>query len=324
MNNATAEKSLLDRTIGLFTDQLPLWEQCRTAYNNLSLIKEKEFLVNGVVIKVQWNPGRLISTTANVDANSIKERPCFLCEDNRPKEQNLIEADGYSILVNPFPIFPAHYTITNNHHKPQSILPLFTNLLFFTKELGSKFAVFYNGPRCGASAPDHAHFQAGQKDYLPIVQQLEFLKTKSKSKLLHNTSSIRFINDTIRKIVLIEGSNAAHIQNSFELVYSSLTSVYKSTDEPMMNILSLYNEVEGKYELIAYIREKHRPACYFAAGEEQILLSPATLDCSGLCIVPRKVDFDKLHSTNVTRALREVFVSEDVFAAIENELTFRL
>ena len=148
----------------------------RSGYDTLQSVRTKVYDFGGVQIKVQFNPGRLISTSAKVDAASIKERKCFLCAENLPPAQRGIPCDGeYIVLCNPFPIFPEHFTIPSLHHTPQLIRDSFAALLRLTRELGSRYTVLYNGPRCGASAPDHLHFQAGNRSYLPIDAEYDAL-----------------------------------------------------------------------------------------------------------------------------------------------------
>ena len=145
---------LLDR-------QLAAWETARRSYDALAGVRVKELDVRGVPYKVQFNPARIVSSGAKVDARSIKERRCFLCAANRPAEQEGIPFLGhYELLVNPFPIFPRHLTVPETGHVPQLIAHRFADMLELAREL-TDFTIFYNGPRCGASAPDHAHFQAG-------------------------------------------------------------------------------------------------------------------------------------------------------------------
>ena len=106
---------LLDR-------QLATWETARRNYDALSGVRVKELNVHGVPYKVQFNPARIVSSGAKVDAQSIKERRCFLCAANRPAEQEGILFRGhYEILVNPFPIFPRLLTVPETGHLTQLI-----------------------------------------------------------------------------------------------------------------------------------------------------------------------------------------------------------
>lgn len=152
----------------LLTGQLASWETARNNYAALSGVRVKELNVNGILYKVQFNPARIVSSGAKVDAKSILERKCFLCPANLPPVQKGIPFGGhYNILVNPFPIFPRHLTVPELAHTPQRIATRFTDMLELAEAL-TDYTIFYNGPKCGASAPDHAHFQAGNKGFMPI------------------------------------------------------------------------------------------------------------------------------------------------------------
>lgn len=300
----------------LFEEQLPVWEQCRLAYEGFAQNRMKKLIINGMEFTAQWNPGRIISTTAKVDAQSIQSRACFLCDANRPPEQNSIPVRGYKILVNPFPIFPVHYTVVNQNHVPQRIAGDFEHFLYFTREFGEELVTLYNGPHCGASAPDHAHFQAGTKSHLPIAKQLPSLKSAS---ACHNVDSaeVRFVDDSIRKFVLIEGQNEKDVHAAFEKVYAALVKEHPGQDEPLMNIVSLWED--AAYHVIIYVREKHRPSCYFAEDESKMIFSPATIDISGATVLPREEDFNRATPELIGTALKEVFVNAEKLAAIEKQ-----
>ncbi len=164
-----AGHGLASRAHALLKQQKGGWELLRNGYDSLRSVRSKVFEFDGFQVKVQFNPGRLISTMARVDAVSVRERKCFLCPENLPADQRAIRCEeGYLLLCNPFPIFPEHFTIPTLRHTPQLVRESFGMFLGFTRELGSRYTVLYNGPRCGASAPDHLHFQAGDRSFLPI------------------------------------------------------------------------------------------------------------------------------------------------------------
>ena len=150
-----------------FDRQLQVWDTARNNFEALKNVKVKEFNVDGTTIKVQFNPGRIVSSAAKVDAKSLKERKCFLCAANRPAVQEGIAwGDDYTILINPFPIFPRHLTIPCNEHVDQLIKGRIADMMNLSRDLEG-FTLFYNGPKCGASAPDHRHFQAGNRGLTP-------------------------------------------------------------------------------------------------------------------------------------------------------------
>ncbi|MCE1189355.1 MAG: DUF4922 domain-containing protein [Ignavibacteria bacterium] len=305
----------------LLKRQTEEWELCGKNYADLSGTKLRKFDFEGVQINIQCNPGRITSTSAKVDNKSISERKCFLCEENRPAVQKGIDALGeYNVLVNPFPIFPMHYTITNKGHVQQRLLGRFIDMLNLSKDMGEKFLIFYNGPKCGASAPDHMHFQAGNLGFLPLEAQMEKLRSMSVATLYPGTSTVRFVDDGLRKMVFLEGGNQSELNSSFETVFASLQRTQGIFEEPMMNVISYFQPESETYSVIIFVRKKHRPECYFAEGEKQIMLSPAAVDIGGTCITPRQEDFEKITADDLKQIFHEVFVDEDYFLRLQNEV----
>jgi diadenosine tetraphosphate (Ap4A) HIT family hydrolase len=305
----------------LFNEQASDWEQCRLGYKNLADVKVREFHFEGYTIKIQYNPRRIASTSAKIDEQSIKERKCFLCKDNLPAGQKglVYNNDGCHVLVNPYPIFPEHFTIASVEHKPQEIKNFFSFMLKLSRDLGKYYSVFYNGPKCGASAPDHFHFQAGTKHFLPIDNDFPMLKNKY-GKLIHGDKEINLfaIDDGLRKMLSIEGSSSDKIIEQFNKIYKVLEKQSGSREEPVMNISSSFEN--GKWRIIIFLREKHRPHHYFEEGEKQILLSPAIVDISGLCVTPRANDFNKITKQDIEDIFREVFISKEKFVNLLNNL----
>ena len=264
----------------LFDLQLMNWELARENYRALRQVEVKTLFVDGYEFKIQFNPARIISSAAKVDAQSIKERKCFLCEENRPAEQKgILFSERYTLLINPYPIFPRHLTIPAIEHTPQRIAIRFGNMLDLAQQLDD-YVVFYNGQKCGASAPDHFHFQAGNKGFLPI----------EKAKNWFNT-------------IRLESENKQEIIDRFQQVYSTLP-LKSGDDEPMMNILAWYES--GKWIVCIFPRKKHRPACYFAEGDANLLISPAAIDLGGVFIIPLEKDFLKITSKDISQILHEV------------------
>lgn len=310
-----------DATKALIREQKINWEQCKMGYATLDSVQVKTFQFQNCSIKVQFNPGRLISTSAKVDVKSIKERKCFLCKTNLPEEQSAIEyKDDFLILVNPFPIFPEHFTLPSLHHINQNIENSFAVMLDFSKDLSPDFTVFYNGPRCGASAPDHLHFQAGTKNFMTIDHEYLLLREKVGEKLFFSDSlSVDAVNDDLRKMVLIEGCSKSEVEKSFQLFYSSYKEITKQTEEPMMNVLSSYQN--ERWQIIIFLREKHRPQVFFEEDEtKKIMLSPAAVDIGGVCILPREEDFIKLTQEKLQSIFHEVFIDEEIFEELKIKL----
>ena len=264
----------------LFDEQLANWELARNNYRALERVKTKTLFVDGREYKVQFNPARIVSSAAKVDAQSIRERKCFLCAENRPPEQNGIPFKGrYTVLVNPYPIFPRHLTIPAIEHTPQQIAPYFEDMLDLAQQL-NEYVIFYNGPKCGASAPDHFHFQAGNKGFLPI----------EKDRNRYN-------------MICIESDKKEELLNRFQQIYNNLPQQPDDT-EPMINMLVWYEA--AKWIVCLFPRKKHRPSCYSATGEANLLISPAAVDLGGVFITPLEKDFEKITAENIGEILYEI------------------
>lgn len=302
------DKFFVERAKELLLRQKINWEDCKRGYDSLAQIKIKSFSIFDAEIKIQYNAGRMTSTSAKVDAASVQYRKCFLCKENRPLLQEEIEIDGYFLLVNPFPIFPDHFTIANKIHQPQSIINNLTDLLKMAKLLSGYCTVFYNGPNCGASAPDHLHFQAGTKNFMPIEDEFNKRKNSSLFSFTYEHGSVFGIDDGLRKYFLFEFSDVSKLA---DIINNFITSISSGVDEPMMNILCSYDDAGDKYQLTLFMREKHRPKKYFTEGEEKLLLSPASVDVGGVCILPREEDFNKITEEHLIEIFQEVFISKE-------------
>jgi hypothetical protein len=305
---------------GLLQQQKGAWEMLRTGYDTLQSVRTKVHDFDGFQIKVQFNAGRLISTSAKVDAASIKERKCFLCTDNLPLAQRGIPCDGdYLVLCNPFPIFPEHFTISSLHHTPQVIRDSFCSLVQLARELGARYTVLYNGPRCGASAPDHLHFQAGNRSFVPIDGEYEALK-KAHATRLFESDSFRAcsIEQCLRRFITFESNDARLLQRAFGVLYEAFQEGGPAGEEPMLNILAFYTN--GAWRIHFFPRAKHRPAFYFKEGEEKLLISPAAVELGGICTTPREQDFDKVTRQHLVEMYNEISVSAERFAGIKTRL----
>lgn len=299
----------------LLTRQLASWETAHNNYAALSGVQMKELNVNGIPYKVQFNPARIVSSGAKVDARSIKERKCFLCPANLPPEQEGIPFGGhYLILVNPFPIFPWHLTIPEEAHVDQRIASRFGDMLDLARQL-TDYTIFYNGPRCGASAPDHAHFQAGNKGFMPIEQDW---RRQIAGKIAdYGQATLCYLNDAPRATLVIESPERETAVRLFDIVYRSL-DLKPSEEEPMMNVLTLFEN--GKWIVFIFPRAKHRPACYTAEGEDNLLSSPASVDLGGVFITPVEKDFRKITAEDVAQILSEVCLSPTDFHRIRQRI----
>ena len=290
----------------LFQKQFHDWEMLNRNYAALKSIKAKEFKIDSARFKVQFNPARIISSSAKVDEKSIKERRCFLCSENRPEEQAELDWNNdYTILINPYPIFPRHLTIPSKQHEPQRISGRIAHMMNLAAYLDD-FTIFYNGPRCGASAPDHAHFQAGNKGFLPFEK--DYAKGKMTEIKRIPGAAMFILSDIARIAFMIQADNIEAGEKLFNILYQALPM--EDIDvEPMLNILC-WNE-KGKWIIAVFPRIKHRPTCYFADGNNNLLITPASVDMGGVFITPLEKDFNKVTAYDIKNILDEVCISQE-------------
>ena len=309
-----------------FKEQLASWHELEEVFNSLeNEVKTKALRgSDGCSIAVQWNPKRIVSTGAKIDKATLNERPCFLCDNNRPKEQLSMKVEGsFQVLVNPFPILAGHLTLPSRHHVPQRFAGLFHLMCRAINELHS-YVIFYNGPHCGASAPDHAHLQAGKKGKLPIER--DWSKYEPKLEYLY---SLTPHNDSEQMPTMIsrvkgyvcpafavtykEEREATHLAG---LLLRYFPNGSENIGEPDFNVVGwkvLGNEHSGKEEykvMIFFPRRKHRPDCYYAEGKGQTMVSPGSIDMGGLIITPREEDYNKMTYDIASNILKEVAISE--------------
>ncbi len=310
-----------DRVHALLEQQRDTWRFLTENYDALENVQTRSFSIDGFSYRVEFNPGRLASTTAAVDERSIRERKCFLCPENLPAGQRAVQyRDDYMILCNPYPIFPEHFTVANVRHVPQQILTSFPVLRQLSKSLSERYIVLYNGPKCGASAPDHLHFQAGDKGFLPIDEEYEQLITMRGEKLLDVDGLLVFgVGDFLRKFISLESDDLSLLQKAFEVYYASARVVAGGIDEPMMNILASYQE--GEWRVILFPRAKHRPSFFFQDGTEKILISPGAVDFGGVIMTPREEDFKKVTEETLVAMFGEVSISADDFETLKREIS---
>lgn len=294
-----------------FNRQLEVWTDARHRFRDLKHVETRQFSDQ---LKLQWNPARIVSTGAKIDKKTLGERPCFLCDKNRPKEQMSKQIDEkFHLLVNPFPILPVHFTIPARKHQPQLIYKNYGEMHRFIS-LHSDLMVFYNGPKCGASAPDHLHFQAGTNGILPLQTNWQRLSRNLTDIIsLNDEERISVVRDFIVPAFVIISKSAESDEALFRRLYKAMPQRGDET-EPMMNIISWRKGEE--FISVVIPREKHRPEAYFAEGDAQFVVSPGALDMSGLIITPREEDFRKLTEEKVLSLLQECGVSEEKMNAI--------
>ena len=298
-----------------FNRQLEMWEDARHRFRDLKHVEVRQLSDQ---LKVQFNPARIVSTGAKIDKHTLGERPCFLCERNRPKEQMTKQIDDhFQLLVNPFPILPVHFTIPATKHQPQSIYRHYGEMHRLLS-LHSELMVFYNGPKCGASAPDHLHFQAGTSGVLPLQTNWQRLSRNLTDVIsLTDEEKISVLRDFLVPAFVIISKSEDSDEELFHRLYRSMP-MRGDESEPMMNIIAWRKDDE--FISVVIPREKHRPDAYFAEGEAQMMVSPGALDMAGLIITPREEDFSKINLDKATALLRECGISAEKMEAIVSNL----
>ena len=298
-----------------FNRQLEKWDDARHRFRDLKHVETKKLSEE---VRLQFNPARIVSTGAKIDKKTLGERPCFLCDKNRPKEQMSQQIDErFHLLVNPFPILPVHFTIPARKHQPQAIYKNYGEMHRFLS-LHSELMVFYNGPKCGASAPDHLHFQAGTSGILPLQANWQRLSRNLTDIIsLNDEEKIAVVRDFIVPAFVIISKSEESDETLFHRLYKSMPMRGDET-EPMMNIIA-WRKVD-EYISVVIPREKHRPEAYFAEGDAQVMVSPGALDMSGLIITPREEDFHKLTEESATTILQECGISTEKMNGIVTKL----
>ncbi len=285
-------------------EQIAEWPQAAGNFEALKGVKVKDLDVDGMHIKVQFNPARMVSSAAKVDAASLKARKCFLCAANRPEVQRGISwGDKYTVLVNPFPIFPRHLTIPDDSHTDQLIDGRIADMMRLASEL-DEYTVFYNGPRCGASAPDHMHFQAGNSDFLTIGEALE--DARHDVVATEGESTLAMVDTLPLKVFVIDAVSPEEGQKLFNRLYKAIP-VPEGEKEPMMNLLCYATPLGTR--LVVIPRKRHRPSFYGTEGDECMLISPASVDMGGVFITPRPQDFDRFDADIARKIFDELCLS---------------
>ena len=280
-----------------FAAQTASWELARNNFAKLGNVKIREFDFGDFSVKVQFNKARIVSTSAKIDEKSIAERACFLCKKNRPAEQESIIWGDYEILVNPYPIFAEHFTVASKNHIPQQIKPIFTDMLYLARDVSHYYAVFYNGAKCGASVPDHLHFQVVPQNCLPVISDYKHLKS-THADILQDAEDFRIyeLKNYLRRLFCIEISTQTNVD--FQQIFANSLEKINLTDETMMNIVcNCENDI---FYVFVFPRKAFRPNQYFAENEkENLLISPATVELSGVIITPRENDFCKITKEDI-------------------------
>jgi hypothetical protein len=310
------KSSLTELASSLLDDQKKKWPQLASGYASLDSIRLRQVACVGYSVWLQFNPGRIVSTGAKVDAKSIQERRCFLCVQNLPEAQKgILYKDDFLILCNPAPIFREHFTISHVRHIPQVFNTYSASFLELARDLSPRLTVFYNGPKCGASAPDHMHFQASPSGTIPVEAAVREQDRRVVRRSLHHVDVLTLSNYG-RQVIILESKHFENLQRALSDLTESLRNVMGESDEPMMNLLCSYGD--SAWRVIVFPRSKHRPDAYFREGDARILISPAAVDIGGLVITPLEKDFDTVDASVMEGILKEVSLSQEkVDAAID-------
>jgi len=325
--------------IDFFEKQMTLWKEAKDRFDDLAnKIESKELKTDEYTLIAQFNPCRIVSTAAKIDKRNLKKRPCFLCDKNRPQEQIYLPIDGqYQVLVNPYPILPHHLTIPTRRHKPQKLSTFLSEINRLAWEM-KDFIIFYNGGRCGASAPDHAHLQAGARGIVPLEKDWKYFETKlekiypilsseqadlEEKGYVSKSVGLYKLNGYACPALVLQGGQAEGEYYLLNKILNALP-VEEGQDEPDINLLA-WRQSGGPADhdnvvMVLFPRRKHRPDCYFAEGKSQFVISPGALDMGGLIITPREEDFNKITPKQASAILREVSISDAQIEQIAKRL----
>jgi Domain of unknown function (DUF4922) len=318
------DQSLEARVAALIDQQREAWTLLRQGCEAFAEIETKRVRVEESEVVIQHNPRRIRSTGASVDKAAVGNRPCFLCADNLPPEEKGIACgDDLVILCNPFPVLDRHLSIVHREHVPQQIEGNVESLLSLAHELGSSYFVLYNGPECGASAPDHLHFQACSRDLLPIEENLyedEPVMAEDCNyceETARNSFELFTLGGCGRSVVVFRGGNRAEVGH---WVYEVIRELASQTDkpEPLINIVCTYDP--RIWTVYLFPRAKHRPASFYADGEERLVVSPGAIDMAGVVVVPEREHFDKIDGERVSAIFKEVSMNDETVNSLVDEI----
>lgn len=320
-------------------DQLSRWPLACENYRALKNVQVREVEVGGLTVKLQFNPARIISSAARLSKEDVAARKCFLCRENRPQEQMLVKFDGrkgkkYHILVNPYPIFPDHLVIAMNRHTDQSIWKRYVDMLDLARKYDG-FTFFYNGPKSGASAPDHHHFQAAPKGLIPLQNDIDRLwkdirdEKEGCAGQEQNAGGLDFlISEQDASLYHYSKFTTGILALKAETSKSAAKMLYRLLDcvelqdgdkEPQFNLFTWWQD--GEFRSIVILRSRHRSHHYFSDGPDHLTMSPGCADMGGVFIVPVEDEYHKITPELLTEMVQEVSVSKDQETRIINRLT---
>ena len=296
--------TLYQQISDMFSRELASHGRAFVNYQALSGVEVKDMTIDGFPAKLFFNPARVRSVMADVSPEALQKRACFLCPDGVEEHQLTHNWDSptghtYYIRVNPFPIFSPHFTVSSSVHERQELLPHLESMLHLAKEL-PEMTIFYNGPMCGASAPDHMHFQAVPRHSLPIEDHFD---ANYANAVLVQETDLQTHLAAVKK-VLAMGTIPEEASQT-----GSLTAGASRTEEwePRWNIISWYEPASSpKFNTIVFFRRESRPQCFFAPENERILFSPGTVEMGGVGIVANRESFDRITPEVLRSMIQEV------------------
>jgi hypothetical protein len=309
-NDPGPDAPLRRRIDALFAQQRDAWPALQEGEAALARLKRKTLVCNGQSIVVQMNPARRRSTLARTDPQAIAARACFLCPENMPAEERGVAFEDLVVLPNPFPVLPLHCTIADQEHRPQQLAGRIGTFLRLAEGIGPDMVALYNGPRCGASAPDHFHFQAAHADGIPIVAQLPALAGR-RSVVAQSSFG--------RNMLVFASSSGQQLQADLTRSIDALRTIEATDDEPMLNLLARY--AAGSFTAVLFPRAAHRPACYFATGLDQLAISPAILEMCGILVATEPDHFARIDAHTARAIYEEVSISTTHFEQLIAALT---
>ena len=292
--------TLYQQISDMFSRELSAHGRAFLNYEALAGVEVKDMTIDGFPAKLFFNPARVRSVMADVSPEALQQRACFLCPDGVEENQlthNWESPTGhtYYIRVNPFPIFSPHFTISSSVHERQELLPHLEAMLHLAKEL-PEMTIFYNGPMCGASAPDHMHFQAVPRHSLPIE---DHFSTNYANAILVQETDLQSHLAAVKRVLAMGTIPEEASQTGSLTIGASHAEEY----EPRWNIVTWY---EDMWHTVIFFRRESRPMCFFAPEEERILFSPATVEMAGIGIVANRESFDRLTPEKLRDIIREV------------------
>lgn len=299
----------------LLDQQKEAWRAAGAGYESLNYVRERELKCRGFSVRVQHNPGRIKSTLADVGEKGVTERACFLCPANLPKQQKgILYRKDYLILCNPMPVFSSHFTISHLDHRPQKLAGAVATLLTLMSDFGPGSSILYNGPRCGASAPDHLHFQAVPSGLMPVEKEIH--AEQRALRTLAGGVSVHRVRGVGREVIILDGPGPAAVGDALHALVKGLQRVLLTHREPMMNLICVREE--HTYTVLVFPRAKHRPDAFYLKGDGCLAISPAVVEMGGIMVTPLEKDFERLDRARVEQIFNEVSLRvETVEQAIE-------